>query len=78
MPNPRARRVPPGRWGAPRAAVRRGGNAGAEVREDLFERLVMVFMMNQLPNRTDVMATLPTLVYQALVAPHAAPAFLRR
>jgi hypothetical protein len=30
---------------------------------------VLVFMLNQLPNRSDVAAKFPTLVYQALVQP---------
>jgi len=29
-----------------------------------------VFMINQLPNRTDIAGKFPTLVYQALVARH--------
>jgi hypothetical protein len=36
---------------------------------DPAEHLVIVFMINQLPNRTDVAAKFPTLVYQALVEP---------
>jgi hypothetical protein len=34
---------------------------------DPAEHMVIVFMINQLPNRTDVAAKFPTLVYQALV-----------
>ena len=30
------------------------------------ERLVVVFMINQMPNRSDVASKFPTLVYQAL------------
>ena len=33
--------------------------------------LVIIFMMNQLPNRSDVAAKFPTLVYQALVGSRA-------
>jgi hypothetical protein len=40
---------------------------------DPVERMIVVFMINQMPNRTDVAAKFPTLVYQALtdVAPRA-------
>jgi hypothetical protein len=31
------------------------------------ERVVLVFMINQLPNRSDVAAKFPNAVYQALV-----------
>jgi hypothetical protein len=31
--------------------------------------IVLVFMLNQLPNRSDVAAKFPTLIYQALLAP---------
>jgi CubicO group peptidase (beta-lactamase class C family) len=44
-----------------------GGAYGSQYRVDPSERLVIVFMMNQLPNRTDVASKFPTLVYQALV-----------
>ena len=33
------------------------------------ERLVIVFMIQQLPNGTDVATQFPTLVYQALIEP---------
>jgi hypothetical protein len=33
------------------------------------EHLVLVFMIQMLPNRTDVAAKFPMLVYQALVEP---------
>jgi CubicO group peptidase (beta-lactamase class C family) len=46
-----------------------GGAYGSAYFVDPVEHLVIVFMMNQLPNRTDVMSKFPTLVYQALVAP---------
>jgi CubicO group peptidase (beta-lactamase class C family) len=47
-----------------------GGAYGSMYKVDPAERLVIVFMINQLPNRTDVAARFPTLVYQALVEPH--------
>jgi CubicO group peptidase (beta-lactamase class C family) len=46
-----------------------GGAYGSTYKVDPAERLVIVFMINQLPNRTDVAAKFPTLVYQALVEP---------
>jgi CubicO group peptidase (beta-lactamase class C family) len=48
-----------------------GGAYGSTYRVDPAEGLVLVFMINQLPNRADVPAKFPTLVYQALVAPRA-------
>jgi CubicO group peptidase (beta-lactamase class C family) len=47
-----------------------GGAYGSSYFVDPRERLVVVFMINQLPNRTDVAAKFPTLVYQALVDSH--------
>jgi CubicO group peptidase (beta-lactamase class C family) len=47
-----------------------GGAYGSAYYVDPAEHLVIVFMMNQLPNRTDVMTKFPTLVYQALVTRH--------
>jgi CubicO group peptidase (beta-lactamase class C family) len=44
-----------------------GGAYGSMYRVDPAEHIVIVFMINQLPNRTDVAAKFPTLVYQALV-----------
>jgi len=44
-----------------------GGAYGSQYRVDPKERIVLVFMLNQLPNRTDVAAKFPTLVYQALI-----------
>jgi CubicO group peptidase (beta-lactamase class C family) len=44
-----------------------GGAYGSTYRVDPQERLVIVFMLNQLPNRSDVAAKVPNLVYQALV-----------
>lgn len=44
-----------------------GGAYGSQYRVDPRERLVLVFMVNQTPNATDVAAKFPTLVYQALV-----------
>jgi CubicO group peptidase (beta-lactamase class C family) len=46
-----------------------GGAYGSTYKVDPAERLVIVFMINQIPNRTDVAAKFPTLVYQALVEP---------
>jgi CubicO group peptidase (beta-lactamase class C family) len=48
-----------------------GGAYGSSYKVDPAERLVIVFMINQLPNSTDIAAKFPTLVYQALVAPRA-------
>lgn len=45
-----------------------GGAYASNYKVDPVERLVIVFMMNQLPNRTDVNSKFATLVYQALVA----------
>src|SRR5207253_3128404 len=45
-----------------------GGAYGSAYYVDPAEHLVIVFMINQLPNRTDIAGTFPTLVYQALVA----------
>jgi CubicO group peptidase (beta-lactamase class C family) len=44
-----------------------GGAYGSTYRVDPKERLVLVFMLNQLPNRADVGSLFPNLVYQALV-----------
>lgn len=44
-----------------------GGAYGSSYKVDPRERVVMVFMLNQVPNGTDVAAKFPTLVYQALV-----------
>lgn len=46
-----------------------GGAYGSNYRVDPKEKLVVVFMVQQIPNRTDLPAKFPTLVYQALVAP---------
>jgi CubicO group peptidase (beta-lactamase class C family) len=46
-----------------------GGAYGSSYKADPAERLVIVFMVQQIPNRTDVAAKFPTLVYQALVEP---------
>ncbi|MDB4893401.1 MAG: beta-lactamase [Gemmatimonadetes bacterium] len=48
-----------------------GGAYGSNYKVDPAERLIIVFMINQLPNRTDIASKFPTLVYQALVAPRA-------
>jgi CubicO group peptidase (beta-lactamase class C family) len=44
-----------------------GGAYGSNYRVDPAERLVIVFMINQLPLRTDIASKFPTLVYQSLV-----------
>lgn len=44
-----------------------GGAYGSQYRVDPRDRLVLVFMVNQAPNATDVASKFPTLVYQALV-----------
>ena len=48
-----------------------GGAYGSSYMVDPAERMVVVFMINQMPLRTDVASKFPTLVYQALtdVAP---------
>ena len=43
-----------------------GGAYGSNYRVDPKEKLVIVFMVQQIPNRTDLAAKFPTLVYQAL------------
>ena len=48
-----------------------GGAYGSTYKVDPKEGLVIVFMINQLPTRTDVAAKFPTLVYQALVGARA-------
>jgi CubicO group peptidase (beta-lactamase class C family) len=48
-----------------------GGAYASTYKVDPKEGLVIVFMINQLPNKTDVAAKFPTLVYQALVEPRA-------
>jgi CubicO group peptidase (beta-lactamase class C family) len=44
-----------------------GGAYASQYRIDPAERVVLVFMLNQIPNRSDVASKFPTLVYQALV-----------
>jgi CubicO group peptidase (beta-lactamase class C family) len=46
-----------------------GGAYGSTYEVDPKERLVLVFMIQQLPNRSDIAARFPMLVYQALVEP---------
>jgi len=43
-----------------------GGAYGSSYMVDPAERLVVVFMINQMPNRSDVANKFPTLIYQAL------------
>ena len=46
-----------------------GGAYGSIYKVDPKEHLVMVLMINQLPNTADLPWKFPTLVYQALVVP---------
>jgi CubicO group peptidase (beta-lactamase class C family) len=46
-----------------------GGAYGSTYKVDPKERMVLVFMIQQLPNRSDLAAKFPMLVYQALVDP---------
>ncbi|MEP6732223.1 MAG: serine hydrolase domain-containing protein [bacterium] len=48
-----------------------GGAYSSNYKVDPAEGLVIVFMQNQLPNKSDIAAKFPTLVYQALVEPKA-------
>jgi len=50
-----------------------GGAYGSSYMVDPAERLVVVFMINQMPNRSDIAGKFPTLIYQALtdLAPRA-------
>ena len=47
-----------------------GGAYGSRYFVDPVEHLVIVFMINQIPNHTDIAVEFPTLVYQALVTRH--------
>lgn len=44
-----------------------GGAYGSQYRVDPKERVVLVFMVNQIPNRSDAASKFPNVVYQALV-----------
>lgn len=46
-----------------------GGAYGSNYRVDPRDKLVMVFMIQQIPGRTDLPALFPTLVYQAVTGP---------
>jgi CubicO group peptidase (beta-lactamase class C family) len=46
-----------------------GGAYGSKYEVDPRERLVLVFMIQQIPDRSDVAMNFPMLVYQALVQP---------
>ena len=46
-----------------------GGAYGSTYQVDPKERLVLIFMIQQLPNRSDIASRFPMLVYQALVEP---------
>lgn len=48
-----------------------GGAYGSSYKVDPAEKLVIVFMINQMPNRSDVAGKFPTLVYQALAGARA-------
>jgi CubicO group peptidase (beta-lactamase class C family) len=54
---------------APVGAYGWGGAYGSGYQVDPKDRVIIVFMMNQLPNRTDITNKFRTLVYQALVDP---------
>jgi len=45
-----------------------GGAYGSQYRVDPKQGVVLVFMINQLPNRSDAASKFPTLVYQAIIA----------
>jgi CubicO group peptidase (beta-lactamase class C family) len=55
-----------------------GGAYGSNYKVDPTERLVIVFMINQLPLRTDIASKFPTLVYQSLVDAAARPNWVSR
>ena len=55
-----------------------GGAYGSAYKVDPVEQLVMVFMINQVPIRTDIAPKFPTLVYQALVSPRGMPGAMSR
>ena len=46
-----------------------GGAYGSTYQVDPRERLVLVFMVQQMPNRSNITTKFPMLVYQALVEP---------
>jgi CubicO group peptidase (beta-lactamase class C family) len=48
-----------------------GGAYGSSYAVDPAERLVLVFMIQQIPNRSNIGGKFPMLVYQALLEPHA-------
>ncbi len=54
---------------APVGAYGWGGAYGSGYQVDPKDHVIIVFMMNQLPNRTDITGKFRTLVYQALVEP---------
>ena len=47
-----------------------GGAYGSMYEVDPQQGLVLVFMVQQLPNTSDVAGRFPMLVYQALITPH--------
>jgi CubicO group peptidase (beta-lactamase class C family) len=55
-----------------------GGAYASTYKVDPAEHLVLVFMINQLPNRTDIASKFPTLVYQALAAPRMGTGVVQR
>jgi len=46
-----------------------GGAYGSRYWVDPVERLVLVFMVQQMPNRSNLAVRFPNLVYQALIEP---------
>ena len=55
---------------SPVASYGWGGAYGSNYQVDPPDHMVVVFMMNQLPNRADIGSKVRTLVYQALVQPN--------
>jgi CubicO group peptidase (beta-lactamase class C family) len=55
-----------------------GGAYGSTYKVDPAEGLTILFMINQLPNRTDIAPKFPTLVYQALVGARAGASVVQR
>ena len=55
-----------------------GGAYGSNYKVDPAEGLVMLFMINQLPNRTDIAPKFSTMVYQSLIAPRAGASVVQR
>ena len=62
------------RWGASVGAV----STEAPHKVDPVEHVVIVFMINQLPNASDIAAKFPTLVYQAIADAKAGSGVVQR